>query len=169
MESTVVRGQTAKQSKERIRSVDKKPMALKPPLAVAALLPELANLKCQTHSFFVNERGLCGTGLNPKLSADMVVVIADKVEEIWGKCSAFKTTMTLSPETRKELLHLYSKIYGKVEVTNNEFMAWVVKGYIAEQMGLSVNWASAAASTSFTLASRLEGELLKRDLASEDE
>jgi hypothetical protein len=162
MESTVVRGQSAKQSKERIRSLDKKPRALKPPPPVADLLAELTSLRCQTHSFFVNERGMCRIGLNPKLPTNMAVVTVDKVEEIWGKYLAFKTTnTTLSLEMRKDLLHLYSKIYGKVEVTNNEFVAWVVKGYIAEQMGLFVDWASTAASTSFTLASQLEVELLK--------
>jgi hypothetical protein len=64
-------------------------------------------------------------------------------------------------------LELYAKIYGKTEVTNNEFMAWVVKGYIAEQMGLKVNWASTALSTSFILASRVGRDLLRRELTSE--
>jgi hypothetical protein len=50
---------------------------------------------------------------------------------------------------------------------NKEFMAWMVKGYIAEQMGHSVDWASAAAATSNLVASRLEGDLLKRDLSSQ--
>jgi hypothetical protein len=66
------------------------------------------------------------------------------------------------------LLQLYSKIYGKIKVTNNEFMTWLVKGYIAEHMGYQVDWASAAASTSFVLASRLEGKLLRRDLFEEE-
>jgi hypothetical protein len=54
---------------------------------------------------------------------------------VWGKCTSFKTTSTtLNPKTRRDLLQLYSKIYGKIEVTNNEFMTWLVKGYIAEYM-----------------------------------
>jgi hypothetical protein len=98
----------------------------------------------------------------------MAVVTQEKIEEVWGKCTTYKTTnVVLLPERRKELVELYAKIYGKPEVTNNEFMAWVVKGYIAEQMGCTVDWASAASSTSFTLASRVEGDLIRRDLTSE--
>jgi hypothetical protein len=41
---------------------------------VQELLTELANLKVQTHEFFVTERGLCGEGLSPKLTSDMAVV-----------------------------------------------------------------------------------------------
>ena len=44
---------------------------------------------------------------------------------------------------------------------------WVVKGNIVEQMGLKVDWASAASSTLFTLASCVEGDLVRRDLTSE--
>jgi hypothetical protein len=50
--------------------------------------------------------------------------MAEKMEEIWGMCTLFKTTnTTLNLETRSELLQLYAKIYYKMEVTNNEFMA----------------------------------------------
>lgn len=95
----------------------------------------------------------------------MACVTIEKVEEVWGKCTSFKTSnTTFTPETRSELLQLYAKIYGKMEVTNNEFMAWVVKGYIAEIMGFEVDWASAAASTALVLASRVEGELMRREL-----
>jgi hypothetical protein len=37
-----------------------------------------------------------------------------------------------------------------------------------EQMGFEVDWASAAASTAVVQASRLEGDLLKRDLSEEE-
>jgi hypothetical protein len=47
-------------------------------------------------------------------------------------------------------------------------MARMVKGYIAEQMGHSVDWASTADATSNLVASRLEGDLLKRDLSSHE-
>ena len=135
---------------------------------VPKLLAELANLKAQTHEFFETERGLCGEGLNPKFASDMAVVTQEKIEEVWGKCTTYKTTNSaLPPERRRELVELYAKIYGKTKVTNNEFMAWVVKGNIAQQMGLKVDWASAALSTSFTLASRVEGDLVRRDLTSE--
>jgi hypothetical protein len=99
----------------------------------------------------------------------MACVTIEKVEEVWGKCSAFKTTnTTLNPETRSELLQLYTKIYGKMEVTNNEFMTWVVKGYIAEVMGFEVDWATTAASKALVHASRVEGELMRRDLSTDE-
>jgi hypothetical protein len=135
---------------------------------VLELLMELANLKAQTHEFFVTKRGLCREGLNPKLASDMVVVTEEKIEEVWEKCTTYKTSNSaLLPEMSKELVELYTRIYGKTEVTNNKFMPWVVKGYIAEQIGLKVDWASMASSTSFTLASRVEGDLLQRELTSE--
>jgi hypothetical protein len=55
-----------------------------------------------------------------------------------------------------------------MEVTNNEFMTWVVKGYIAEVMGFEVDWATAAASTALVLASRVEGELMRQDLSTDE-
>jgi hypothetical protein len=59
----------------------------------------------------------------------MAFVIAEKIEEIWGKCTGFKvTSTTLKSEIRRELLILYYKIYGKREVTNKEFMVWMIKG-----------------------------------------
>jgi hypothetical protein len=47
-------------------------------------------------------------------------------------------------------------------------MTWLVKGYIAQHMGFEVDWANAAASTSYVLASRMEGELLRCDLSEEE-
>ena len=153
-------GKSAKISKERKSFVIKKPRVLRAPPPITDLLRKLANLRGQTRSFFINERGLCSSGLNPKLPVDTAVVIAKKVEEIWWKCSQFKTTnTTLDPQTHKDLLHMYFKRYGKVDMTNNKFMAWLVKGYIAERMGLPVDWATAVASKSLTLASRLEREI----------
>jgi hypothetical protein len=169
MEAVVGRGKSAKLSRERRASLDQKLRVLKPATSVADMLLELRGLKTQSADFFIKERGLSGSGLNPKLASDMSCVTPKKIEEIWGKCVAFKTTnTTLKLETRKELLQLYFKTYGKMEVTNKEFMTWVVKGYIAEQMGFEVDWASAAASTAVVQASRLEGDLLKRDLSEEE-
>ena len=51
------------------------------------------------------ERGLSGIGLNPKLPSVMACVTIEKIEEVWGKCSSFKTTNTsLNPTIREELL-----------------------------------------------------------------
>ena len=126
MEGVVGRSESAKLSRERRSSLDRKPRMLKLAPSVADMLLELQGLKTQSANFFINERGLSESGLNPKLVSDMSCVAPEKIEEIWGKCVAFKTTnTTLKLETRKELLQLYSKIYGKMEVTKKEFMAWV--------------------------------------------
>jgi hypothetical protein len=45
------------------------------------------------------------------------------------------------------------KFMEKIEVTNNEFRIWVVKGYIPELMDLQVDCATTAASTIHILAS----------------
>lgn len=132
-----MRGVSAKLARDRRGSLDRKSKVLKPPPPVPELLDELASLRTLTADFFVRERGPSSKGLNPKNSAEMLFITPEKIEEVWGKCTAFKTTnTTLKPETRSQLLELYSKIYGKVDVTNKEFMLWLVKGNIAEQMGL---------------------------------
>ena len=105
MEGVVGRGDSAKLSRERKSLLDRKSRLLKPPPFVVDMLLELQGLKTQFADFFINERGLSGSGLNPKLASDMSCVTPEKIEDIWGKCVAFKTTnTTLKPETRKELL-----------------------------------------------------------------
>lgn len=116
-------------------------------------------------SFFVNVRGLSSSGLNPKSVVDTSVVTAEDLEEVWGKISTYRTTNTkLHPETRKELVTLYGKIYGTEDVTNNEFMLWVVKGFVLEYKGEDVDWATAAASTAREKADRCLRELEKSRL-----
>jgi hypothetical protein len=34
---------------------------------------------------------------------------------------------------REEMLALYMKVYGSFMATNNEFMKWFMKGYIAKK------------------------------------
>ena len=150
-------------------SLDRKPKVVKPPVSIADLLAKLAKLRMQMPNFFVKERGLCGQGLNSKLTANMACTTPNKIEEVWGKCKSFKmTNTTLDLESRQELTQLCRKIYGKAGVTNNEFMAWVVKRYFAERMSFLVDWTSVAASTAFVLASQLEGKILKHDLSPEE-
>jgi len=47
-------------------------------------------------------------------------------------------------------------VYGIDQVTNNEFMIWFVKGYIAQEKGEKVNRAKATTSTSREDAGREE-------------
>ena len=161
----LVRGESVKLSRERRGPLDRKSKLSKLPLPVAELLEELVGLRTFTAIFFVREHGLCSKGLNLKNSAEMLFITVEKIKGMWGKCTSFKTTnTTLKLEMRSQLLELYSKIYNKVDITNKEFMLWLVKGNIVAQMDFEVDWASAAASTAYILACRLKSDLLKRNL-----
>jgi hypothetical protein len=53
------------------------------------------------------------------------------LEEVFGKVNKFKAkNCNLHPGTKRELVSLYTEIYGTLHVINNEFISWVVKGYI---------------------------------------
>jgi hypothetical protein len=84
---------------------------------------------------------LNGSGLDPKSELIIEHVTQADTEEVFGKVAKFKTTNThLHVDTKKELLHLCSQIYGTSIIMNNKFMSWVVKGYITESKGWDVNW-----------------------------
>jgi hypothetical protein len=95
MEAKVVRGDSAKQYREKQGSLDRKPKMAKALLPAADLLTELVSLRLQTTEFFKKERGLSGLGLNPKLPSDMACVAIEKLEEVWGKCSASRPPIQL--------------------------------------------------------------------------
>jgi hypothetical protein len=52
-------------------------------------------------------------------------------------------------------------VYGIDQVTNNEFMTWFVKRYIAKEKGEKVSWAKATPSTAQEKACREEAKLMK--------
>jgi hypothetical protein len=80
MEAKVVRGDSAKQYREKQGSLDRKPKMAKALLPAADLLTELVSLSL---------------GLNPKLPSDMACVAIEKLEEVWGKCSASRPPIQL--------------------------------------------------------------------------
>jgi hypothetical protein len=96
-------------------------------------------------------RHLPNEGLNPKLDLTLDHVTEADIAEVFGGkgVKPFKATnVMLHPATKSALLSLCWKIYGTVVLANNEFMAWIVKGFVAEQKGdVKINWAVAAAST----------------------
>jgi hypothetical protein len=50
---------------------------------------------------------------------------------MFGHVKIFKTTNPLLPtDAKKNIETLYWKIYGIGHITNNELMAWFVKGWI---------------------------------------
>jgi hypothetical protein len=105
----------------------------------------------QTEEFFRSVRHLPNEGLNPKLDLTLDHVTEADIAEVFGGkgVKPFKATnVMLHPATKSALLSLCWKIYGTAVLANNEFMAWIVKGFVAEQKGdVKINWAVAAAST----------------------
>jgi hypothetical protein len=105
----------------------------------------------QTEEFFHSVRELPNEGLNPKLDLTAKHVSKSNIAKVFGGkgIKPFKTTNSmLHPATKMTLFSLCWKIYGSALLPNNEFMAWIVKGYVVQQKGLfKVNWAVAVAST----------------------
>jgi hypothetical protein len=105
----------------------------------------------QTEEFFRSVRHLPNECLNPKLDLTLDHVTEADIAEVFGGkgVKPFKATnVMLHPATKSALLSLCWKIYGTAILANNEFMAWIVKGFVVKQKGdVKINWAVAAAST----------------------
>jgi hypothetical protein len=81
-----------------------------------------------------------GSGLNPRANITFEHVCESNFEKVFWKVTKFKSTNNkLHEDTRMELISLYTKIYETPIVTNNKFMSWVVKGYIAKVKGWPIN------------------------------
>jgi hypothetical protein len=73
------------------------------------------------------------------------------------------TNTQLHLDNKKELLNLCSQICGMSNVTNHEFMSWVVKGNIGRMKGYNVNWVQTATSSTKEKAHSLGVENLKNN------
>jgi hypothetical protein len=123
---------------------------------------EPVDLRLQDREFFVSIRQLQASGINPKLPGIEEIVKPVHIEEIFGEEGKLKTTNTfLDPKTLRDLYRLYWQIFGTSHVTNNDLAGWIVNGYIAQEMGEDVDWATAAASTA--------KERLRRQVATESD
>ncbi len=72
--------------------------------------------------------------LIPNLTQKHVIKV--DLEEVCGNVTKFRAkNSNLHPKTKCELVSLYIQIYGTSHVINNEFMSWVVKGYITHVKG----------------------------------
>ena len=167
MEETWSRRKSLGKGEKKVRreslgkDLERKPN-MNPELSVQKCREEIAFYNAQTEQYFEEERGLTRGGLNSKLAAEVACVIDADVELLFGKCTKFRTTNTvLNPDARKDLMELYSKIYGSQSVTNNEFARWLVKGYIANLNKKKVNWALAASTTASEKADRAQRQLLR--------
>jgi hypothetical protein len=78
--------------------------------------------------------------MKPRLDLTSKHVYEAYLKEVFKKVTKFKTTNNkLHLEIRKKHINLYTKIYGTPHVTNNEFMSWAMKGYIARVKGHNIN------------------------------
>jgi hypothetical protein len=77
-------------------------------------------------------------------------------------CSSFKSiNLYLHINTKRMLVKFHWQIYGLAVITNNEFMMWLVKGYITKLKGHFVNWALIVPSTIKEKACKQEVKGLK--------
>jgi len=95
------------------------------------------------------------------LIANVTFITNADVEDLFEKCTKLCTTNNFSnPNARRDLLELYSKIYGSNSSTNNKFSSWLVKGYIANIKKKKVNWALTTSTTTLEKANRVQWLLL---------
>jgi hypothetical protein len=93
---------------------------------------------------------LNNTGVNPRDQKGRIweIVTQEMIHEVFGKEGKMKTISPhLDPNSKRALLRIYWQIFGFADVTNNEFGTWLVKGYIAQEMGEAVDWAATTAAT----------------------
>jgi hypothetical protein len=117
----------------------------------------------QTVEFFATIKELPTRGLNPKFGINSEHVTTSNIDEVFGaNCSNFMTSNPyLHIDAKKTLVKFHWQIYGLVVITNNEFMMWLVKGYITELKGHLMNWAIVVASTTREKVHRQEVKGLK--------
>jgi hypothetical protein len=80
-------------------------------------------------------RHLPNEGLNPKCDLTTEHVTEADITEVFGSkgIKSFKTTsVMLHPTTKGALFSLYWKIFNSAVIANNEFMAWIVKSFVAK-------------------------------------
>jgi hypothetical protein len=92
---------------------------------------------------------LSNKGFNPKIDlTNLKVYEKDLLEFFRPKYSLKLTNSLLHPKIKQDLKRFHWHIYGVPTPTNNDFMIWLVKGYIAQEKGHEVSWAKTTTSTS---------------------
>jgi hypothetical protein len=105
--------------------------------------------------------------MNPKCDITTKHVSERDIEEVFDRGPKFKITNTqLHANTRKKLLNLCNKIYGSSNVMNNEFMSWVMKGYVQEVKGFDIKWARMAALIAKEKACRVAAKKMRSNKSS---
>jgi hypothetical protein len=128
---------------------------------------EYVDLSLQTEEFFDVVKHLNNTRFNPRIELASEHVRETNLDEIFGPLKQPKykyTNSTLHPNIRKKkLVRLCWQIYGTFVITNNDFASWVVRGFIAQDKGVNVNWAIIVTWTKKEEACKLEAMALKSE------
>jgi hypothetical protein len=120
----------------------------------------------QTEEFFDVVRHLNNTGFNLWTELTFEHVKKTNLDEIFGPLKQPKykyTNSTLHPNIRKKLVKLCWQIYGTLVITNNDFASWVVRGFITQEKGVNVNWATTITWTEKEEAWKLKAMALKSE------
>jgi hypothetical protein len=108
------------------------------------------SFRLQTVELFATMRHLNNIRIYPRDQKGQVweIVTQDMIHEVFGKEGKMKTTSPhLDPNSRRAMLRIYWQIFGSADVTNNEFGTWLMKDYIAQEIGEAVDWAAVAVAT----------------------
>jgi hypothetical protein len=101
---------------------------------------EVVNYWVQTKEYFSIVKKLHNKGLNPKTYLTTMHVCDEDLIKVFGpKCSYKFTNPFIHVDTKCELKTLHWQIYGSTTPTNNDFMLWLVRGYIAQEKGVKIN------------------------------
>lgn len=90
--------------------------------------------------YFKTVRQLPSEGLDPKSDITDQHVSSADVMKLFGVVKPLRVTNPILPDVDRKGLHtIFWRVNGHGHIPNNEFMSWLVRGYIAEKRGLKVN------------------------------
>ena len=104
--------------------------------------------RLQSVEFFAIVQHLNNMGVNPRNQKGLVweIVSQEMIHKVFEKEGNMKTTSPyLDPNNRTTMLRILWQIFGFADVTNNNFRTWLVKGYIAQEIGEAVDSSIVAA------------------------
>ena len=97
---------------------------------------EAVDYDLQMEEFFHSLQDLSNEGLNPKIDLTIEHVSESDIVEVFGGkgIKLYKSTnIMLHLATKMALLLLCWRIYGSAMLSNNKFMACIVKGFVVQQ------------------------------------
>jgi hypothetical protein len=105
--------------------------------------------------YFSIVRKLYNKSLNPKINLTNVHVCDEDLMEVFGlNCSYKLINPFIHVDIKCELKKLHWQIYGSTTPTNNDFVLWFMKGYIAQKKGIKINWEKTTTSITRERAQR---------------